>query len=890
MWDKLQFIALNADDSKTVSPEWVIDRLHAYADYFQKVTMLGAIIRQVGIFFLMILYSIDSLFSKLIFSILGMSLASDTSKTGSDFNTSLLGLLGNAAFQKIVQVGMGIGIMTLGGLGLWLYIKILLGKRVAFGEVFSNLFTTAIIALATPMLIAVSIRGGAYFFSSLAMRNFSTDPTSKQVTIAKTTSSLSEDFVWSFVKTDITGTGDAVTGQYKLNGGIRLINSNWSISNIQAGAENAADYNEVIKNNFLIDGTEPRKQDIGSQANSTEIANFTSAFAGQKSVITPTVTSWYSELNRTIPAPSDVAKASDNWWQSFTANVDATFNNTDKDSDWGIMAVSTYDIDTYNVQTPSAQQKPGSGSKLIPIKNTDMIPFSKGRYYYYSVNWSVIITLLVVGLLLLDVFYKLTIALLDILATLFIGWAGMTATAESGRGNAVFIESMMNYGKIALVSGASLGLYIVTSNYIKGMITALKTNGTLSGVEALIAGPIVLAVITFAFLNGSNAFIKFTGADAGFGIAGGLFGAITGRTMGGVLGKTKQAAGAAMKKGVDVLSSNKSEKANEKAAERDVKRNYNKASQIIDQAENGNITTEERDKKLEALGNTNAGSNFLKRRFGVNPSAQSRAQQRMAMLKQKAERNIATDDELNELSMMDSARTGYAGPNFMQRRMGVSSKDLSASPANQVDNDGNRKGALDLNKLKASRLREQYHHEQIRPQMSINDDQPQPEQPNNGSSGAEPHQDSNEKANRGSGVHVDEMLRSNQGTSENINAGGTRQTHVNIHDQDTVVKTTVEDGITSYDSIKDERTPVHPPHFNVSAPEIKSEQILGTQTVNRTTKGPDTTVNQNVKGGKVNFKQVQQNSQFDSGISIPSRKGSNEIPKPKDIPFDIEGE
>ena len=850
MWSKIPVVFL-AENNQLATPGWVIDRLHAYSDYFQKVTFFGSIIRQVGIFLVMLLYSIDSLFAKMIFSVLGMSLAADASKTGADFNPSLLGLLGNAAFLKIVQVGMGLGIMTLGGVGLWLYLKLLIGKNVQFGEVFSNLFSTAIIAFATPVLLVVSLRGGAYFFTSLAMRNFTTDPATNQVSIAKTTASLSEDFVWSFVKTDIVATGDAVTGQYQINGDKRVKNTDWDINKVQADPTSAADYNAVIKNNFPIDPNEPRKENIGSQATSQQLDNFSTALAGQKELITPTVTSWFSELDRAIPLPSDYGKKSDNWFEAFKAKVSDLFGDDDATSTWGIMAMSTYDTDTYNTQMPGSDQAEGSGSKLIPISKTDMIPFSKGRYFYYSINWSIIITLIAIGLLLLDIFYKLTIALLDILATLFIGWSGMVATAESGRGNAVFIESMMNYGKVSLVSGASLGLYIITINYVKGMFTALKASGTLNGVEALIASPILIVVLTFAFLNGSGAFIKFVGVDAGFGIAGGLFGAMMGKKgLGKAAGRVSEAGGALMNKGINALSGNKSEQSTEKAAQRDVKRNYNKAASIINTADRemeafGNHhdlaskegqlgmaqIKQQRDEKLEALASTKSGSPLAKNLLGVQPSAQRLAQQRLGMLTQKAERGLATEAELRELDMMNRSRTGYAKANLLQRATGTTARDLTANAANQVDKAGRRKGAINLSQLNANQQRAQWHNELKVPRQPIHSDIPK------------------ETFDfEGEGTTTD----SNASTTRATTGSGSRQVYQAFKDKDTVIQPIVEAGRTTTAPVDDQRTPIQATPPDLASPKIKtSEGISGTQHIKNTIKGPDIKIEQKVEQGKV---------------------------------------
>jgi len=872
MWDKITLLASN---DTVVSPEWAIDRLHAYADYFQRVTVMGQFFRWLGTLIVMIFYAIDSLFAKMIFSILGMSLAVDPSKTGADFNSSLLGLLGNGAFQKIVQVGMGLGVATLGCVGLWLYLKVLIGKKVLFGEVFSNLFTTAVIAFSIPMLLAITLRGGAYLFGSLAMRNFTTDPNTRQVSIAKTTANLSEDFVWSFVKTDIVATGEAVTGQYKLNGGQRVKNPNWSLDTVSQDATKAALYNSVVKNNFLLDPDVPRKENIGSQATGKQLEDFQTAFAAQKEVITPNVASWYSELNRKIPVPTDVAQKSDNWFDIFTNKVGDLFQKADSQSNWGILAMSTYDKDTYNVQVASDQQKEGSGSKLIGIDRADPLPFSPGRYYYYAINWSIILTLFAIGLLLMDILYKLIIAFLDICATLFIGWSGMTATAESGRGNAIFIESMMGYGKIALVSGASLGLYIITSNYIQGMINALKANGTMNSVEALIANPILLLIITFAFLNGSNAFIQFVGADAGFGMAGGAMGLLGARSLGKAFGKVKDAVGGAMNKGVDALSSNKRQDMSENIAARDEKRNYNKAASIINKAEKGQLTPDERDARLNELGATPKGNPLLKRTFGVQPSAQRQAQQRLGMLRQKVERGLATDEEMQEYNAMNASRSGYSKPSLIQRAAGIDARDLAQSPANQVDKQGQRKGAVDLSRLNLHHQRPQNqnkpnaadHLQNRAGNLGRMEDIPTPaggSETTNASAHSNPIFEQNGKSSQLS-------------MSAIIKETGTRRMRQTIQDKDSIVEPVLESGHVQVTPTQDHRSEIKLPPTAHKAPKIKAEAPLGKQTLQHESKGPDTKVNHHMTKGKTNI-----NAQDDRGrIEIPRPpKNSGSIPPP----------
>lgn len=179
------------------------------------------------------------------------------------------------------------------------------------------------------------------------MRNFTTDPKTGQVSIAKTTSNLSEDFVWSFVKTDIVATGDAVTGQYQLNGGKRTKNPNWSLETVSQDAAQAALYNSVVAKNFLINPDEPRKENIGSQATGKQLEDFQTAFAGQKNVITPSVTSWLGELSRRIPVPTDVERKDDNWFESFTSKVGDLFKKADSKSNWGMFAMSTYGIKVF---------------------------------------------------------------------------------------------------------------------------------------------------------------------------------------------------------------------------------------------------------------------------------------------------------------------------------------------------------------------------------------------------------------------------------------------------------------------------------------------------------------------------------------------------------------
>lgn len=877
MWDKFQIVLLTSGKDSLASPEWVIDRLHAYSDYFQRVTVMGQFFRWLGTIIVMLLYSIDSIFSKMIFSILGMSLAVDSSKTGADFNSSLLGLLGNGAFQKIVQVGMGLGIAMLGCVGLWLYMKVLIGKKVLFGEVFSNLFTSAVIAFSIPMIIAITLRGGAYLFGSLAMRNFTTDPKTGQVSIAKTTSNLSEDFVWSFVKTDIVATGDAVTGQYQLNGGKRTKNPNWSLETVSQDAAQAALYNSVVAKNFLINPDEPRKENIGSQATGKQLEDFQTAFAGQKNVITPSVTSWLGELSRRIPVPTDVERKDDNWFESFTSKVGDLFKKADSKSNWGMFAMSTYDKDTYNVQVPSKSQKEGSGSKLIGIDKSDPLPFSPGRYYYYSINWSIILTLLAVGLLLADIFYKLVVAFLDLCATLFIGWGGMTATAESGRGNAVFIESMMSYGKVALVSGASLGLYIITTNYVHSMISALKASGTMNGVEALIANPVLLLIITFAFLNGSNAFIKFVGADAGFGIAGGAMGLLGARGLGKAVGKVKETAGKAMKKGVDSMSSTKQGSTSENIARRDEKRNYKKAGKIIEQAAKGKITPDEREARLEELGTTPKGNSLLQRK--VQPNAQRKTQQRLGMLRQKVERGLASDEEITEYNAMNAARSGYSKPNLIQRATGIEARDLAQSPANQVDKQGQRKGAVDMTRLNANLQRPQ---NQNRPNASEHlhnlagnlgrmEDITPPEgkqtQATTGTPQMPPHATT---------------LREDQ-ISKVMKESGTRKVNMTVQDKDTVVEPTLESGHVRVAPTQDKRAEIKLPPTSHKAPNIKKQEPAGKQTLQHETKAPDVKVNHKVSDGNVAVNKFEERKEIQVPQTPQTRKSSPTIPTPPKV-------
>ena len=522
--------------------------------------------------------------------------------------------------------------------------------------------------------------------------------------------------------------------------------------------------------------------------------------------------------------------------------------------------MSTYDKDTYNVQQPAEKQSQGSGSKLVPIKNTDLIPFSKGRYFYYSINWSIIITLIAVGLLLLDIFYKLLVAFLDILATLFIGWAGMVATAESGKGNAIFIETIMNYGKISLVSGASLGLYIIVTDSIKGMITTLTTNGTLNGVEALIASPIILVVVTTAFLNGSGAFIKFVGADAGFGTASNIFGLMMGRKgLGAAAGAVGVASGAAMRKGINALSSNKSEKSSEKAADHDFKRNYNKAEDIISNANQelaalGNDSTlshddykqgvsqieKQRNKDLDNLGNTSAGSNFAKNMLKVKPNAQRQAQQRLGMLTQKVESGIASDEEVRELDMMNRSRTGYSNPNLLQKVSGTTASDLAANPANQVDKNGVRKGAINLSQFNANQQRQQWHTE-LASRKPLNSDTP-----------TSAYESNNED------FKAENPFKDNgKPTEETVHekSNGTHKVNMKVTDKDTIVEPSVEKGKTTVGTVEDIRGTGKVSLPEVKAPDIKNNDttLPGTHHHKQTIHGQDIKVETTLEKGKVEY-------------------------------------
>ena len=709
MWSNFGIPFLVAAN-KVATPEWVIDRLHAYTEFFQKTFIFNEILRVIGINLIMIFYAIDTLFAKIIFLILGMSTAADASKTGADFNGSILGLLGDGNFQTLVKVGMGLGVSVLGAVGIWLYIKMLMGRPVALGEIFTNLFTTAIIFIATPALLIISLRGGAYVFGSLSMRQFSVNPQTQEVSLTNKKVDLGDDFVWGFVGNDIVATGDAVTGQYLLNeSGKRIANTEWSNKTVQDDAKKAADYNDVVAGNFPIEG---RKQNIGSVASGKDIGNFRNSFAGQRDVITSSVGSWNMELMKRIPLPSDVQRKKDgNWWDKLVAAWEKKIEGSDRASTWGLLSGYSYDYDTYNIQEKN--QSAGSGSHLIPVSQGDILPFSSGHYYYYSINWSVIITLLALFFLLFDIFYKLLIAFLDICATLLIGWGGMTATAESGRGNAVFIEEMLNYGKVCLVSGMSLGLFVVVTDFLKNMFATLKTNGALNGIETMIASPIVLLVVTFAFLNGSGAFIKFVGVDAGFGYGGGLFAALGAKALGKSAGKAKEAAGNAMKKGVNALSGDKSQESVERHAAKDEARNYRKAGKIIKAANNGKMDEETRDQRLDELSNTIKGGRPL-RQFGDRidkaiaaetedapirkvlkdrTNDQDLAHQRLGVLRSKIDSGIATEEE-NEYKAMNLARSGNSSRNLAQKVVGVDSRDLS-----QFDNQGQRKGAVDIARM-----------------------------------------------------------------------------------------------------------------------------------------------------------------------------------------------
>ncbi len=538
-----------------------VDILHAYSQYFQKGTILGMIFRWIESFLFMALYNIDELLTKVIFTILGVNTASDTSKVTADsFQGSILSLLGNDDIQKFILLGMSIGLGMLALVAIYLYGKILLGHRVEMSNVLTNALTSLILLVSMPILLTVSLRIGAYFFVGLATRDIS--PTANGGYQVNAKKNSIDDFVWDVTKGGIVNVGNAIyarditkgSGPYYQTLGNASITGNVpdeSVINDPTKSNEPAE--EAVFGNFPVRYVQNR----GAQPTEVGESNLVSVMgASDKNTVT---SNWMGQLTSLMVTPADAKNLNEGLKDGgsggkndggMLAKVGGFFkkvaqvvtNGSPDDPDnqntlWGALSAYTYKDSAYD-PTTNIQ---GGRSLPQPVGMADVIPaMSPNRNFQYALNPAYLVVLVCVGLLLLDIFYKLLVAFFDIIVAFFSGLTGMAMTVESGRGNVVFIESVLNYGKICFVSGASIFLFITT----QAAIPMIFSMSGLSGWIKVLAEPITMSVIAMIFLNGSQVFVKMFGADAGFGVAGGLFGAYLGK---GAVGKAAGSAGNAIK-------------------------------------------------------------------------------------------------------------------------------------------------------------------------------------------------------------------------------------------------------------------------------------------------------------------------------------------------------
>lgn len=532
-----------------------IDILHAYSQYFQRDTIISQIIRVVEAFIFQFLYNVDYVICKVVFTILGINTAANGSSKSDDFNGSILGLLNAKGVQDFILVGVSLGGMVLALFGLYIYGKILLGKKVDISNMLTNGLTSLVLLISLPVLLSVSIRTGSYFFVGLATRNISENANGQyQVNNSKTSI---EDFVWNIVQPGIINTGKGIysrdynkgyngpyygtmndSGSYSPPDST-LLNPNKGDADTYLGITS----DEAIFNNYPVryvagKGAQPTvegEQNIVNVIAQSDKDTVTSDWVGQLSsqLVTPSDAKGINP--GLMPSSSSDGKTGDSnnpltKMAAFFKKVTSVVTNQSIDDPdnhgtlWGALTAYTYKTNAYDPTVNVA----GGHSMLMPVGAVELIAsLSPNHYFQYALNPAYIIVLICVGLLLLDILYKLLVAFFDIIVAIFTGLPGMAMTMESGRGNAVFIESILGYGKICIVSGASIFLFITAQAYVPGMFA----NSGLNGGMVFFAEPILLALIAMIFLNGSQVFVKMFGVDAGFSMAGGLFGAYLGRGL-----------------------------------------------------------------------------------------------------------------------------------------------------------------------------------------------------------------------------------------------------------------------------------------------------------------------------------------------------------------------
>lgn len=689
-----------------------VDILHAYSQYFQKGTILGMIFRWIESFLFMALYNIDQLLTKVIFTVLGVNTASDTSNVTADsFQGSIIGLLGNGEIQKFILLGMSIGLGMLALVSIYLYGKILLGHRVEMSNVLTNALTSLVLLVSMPILLTVSLRIGAYFFVGLATRDIS--PTANGGYQVNAKKNSIDDFVWDVTKGGIVNVGNAVYARditkgsgpyYQTLGNASLPGNRPDDSVIDDPTKSNEPAEDAVFGNFPVRYVQNR----GAQPTQVGESNLVSVMgASDKNIVT---SNWMGQLTSLMVTPADAKNLNEGLKDGgsggkndggMLAKVGGFFkkvaqvvtNGSPDDPDnqntlWGALSAYTYKDSAYD-PTTNIQ---GGRSLPQPVGMADVIPaMSPNRNFQYALNPAYLVVLVCVGLLLLDIFYKLLVAFFDILVAFFSGLTGMAMTVESGRGNVVFIESVLNYGKICFVSGASIFLFITT----QAALPLMFSMSGLSGWMRVLAEPITMSVIAMIFLNGSQVFVKMFGADAGFGVAGGIFGAYIGKKG---LGRAAGRAGDAIKgitregagKARDRIMGGKSRESQEYSQSVENRAMERQAAKI---QKNTSLSSEQKEAGFELM---------RKNRFtgkAKDPLQDANAEASILRGRQKAGAELTPEEEtkLNDYNM---ARTSRVARSPLQKSSGLSQQRADESVNSISKSTGFNSGPIDAAGLK----------------------------------------------------------------------------------------------------------------------------------------------------------------------------------------------